>query len=1132
MKRTNFTYLLTITLSIITLAIVGIEQSNNVLRLSDFPELVMYGLLTAFALYFSVQIQNGELSMAHVVGMMAFLAYPATASELILLVIFVGGLSGGFLMALRSFLQPPSQRRVYANLNTLIYVTARVTVSYFVATTFYLQTEAPLPLNNAESIGQLPDTLIALLWFAIVYIGIYTAIFALQIYAEDYPVVDTFRDNLPVIVVILLATVPFAILAALSPPASESIVSFAIVVAGTMFSTFGLHAISRVTGRLQRQLDEMRSLSRISQALSGNLNVQSLHQALYQQIKPLMNISNFKIVSYNDDTKEIHYDYVIHNSQPQTITDKSEDHDLIQRVILQRKSILLQDHVQDGAMIHSLLAPASLTSWLGVPMLSGNTVVGGLIVSSYENDRHFTPQDEHLLTIIAGTAGIAIENARLYEQKSLRAEQLTTLNKVATLLSGTLSPNEVIDIIISSASTITDAHAVALYLTNAGTKNRLKFVKGAGVSEHFINHPPQPELADRYLNSSEGYMTYFPVIVDNINKIGQNVALHATMVAEKKQAWVELPLNLMNNNFGVLTIFYDEPQNFTTEQIGLMEAFATQAAQAINNAQTYAVTDEALEVRIEQLYALAAMGRMLSATMDSQKICEVVLSYASDATQSDRGFVVLMNSDHSAIEFSALREYDPSVVTAESLTQGLNQHVFDNKQALRSDDIRLETGYLPLVPNTRSVLLVPFVRMKECFGLIRLESDDTRAFNDGDVHFVSQIANQAIIAMDNANLFQRIRNARDSLQTILDGMEDGIIMINPQRTVTIANPPVTMLGLNPDDLIQQSLDDLLKDRSLGLLKRIGFPSKQALLQVIDHLDNSTQWRNQFTHEYNIANDDGTRTYIKRLLIPVSDADDQNQSGILMVFYDKTEEHQLASARDALSQMIVHDLRSPLTAVTTSLTLLKTISSEDSKVKTIIEKTTSASQQAIQKVLSRINSLLDVSKMESGEIELHTEPAELATIVDNVIIELSPLAHDMNINITNDVSEDLPLLDIDSDKIERVLQNLVDNALKYSPKDSQVMIRAKQVGEADSEIQIDIVDSGPGIPDEYKRSIFNRFTQIEGRNTLRGGVGLGLTFCRMVTEGHGGNIWIADNPDGGSIFSLTLPTMADTRVENL
>lgn len=1108
---------------------------NNKASLSDYPQFVMYGLLTAFALYFSVQLTDGELSMAHVVGMMAFLAYPADVNLLIGLVIFVGGIGGGLLMVARTYLQLPSQRRIRANVNTILYVTARVTVSYFVASSVYLNSGSPLPLNDVNdplSLNQLTRMSGDVLIFAGMYIALYTAIFAIQLYSENYRVLETFRSNFATIIVILGATVPFAILAALAPPATTSIVAFAIVIAGAMFSVFGLHALSRINLQMQKQLDEMRALSRISQALTGNLNLESLLHAIYGQIHEMLNIENFTVVLYSSDLKHIQYSYVIRNNNPQKLApnEKTDDHNLIQRVLVRKTVLRLQDHVQDEALVQGLTAPADLCSWVGVPLLSGGDAIGALIISSFDPDRRFTAEDERLLTIIAGNASIAIENAHLYEQKSQRAEQLATLNKVATLLSGTLLPDNVIDIIISSASTISNATAVALYLPSAGTKFRLQLIRSAGLSAEFNEKSPQPLLTGRLNSDLDGTLRLSPIIIENIRNLTQSEIIRAFLLVEKKQAWIELPITIGTNNIGAIVLYFDEPQTFNEEQIGVMKAFAMQATQAINNAQTYAFTDEALERRIEQLYALAAMGRLLNATMDSQKICDVVLNYASDATKAERGFVAMIRSTRDHIENIATRDYDRSAITPDVLSEGINGHILDTRQAFRSDDVRLETGYLPLVPNTRSLIVVPLLRGKDLLGLIRLESSQPRAFSDGDVHFVSQIANQAVIAMDNTLLFHRIRNARDSLQTILDGMEDAIIMIDKEQTVTLANPSVAMLGLDGHSIVHQSVDDLMKNPSLKFLERLGFKSKDEVMQVLNYLNNSNQWRILLSAEYDLKADDGNHVYIKRQVIPVQDEDDGLISGVLLVFYNKTEERQLAHARDSLSQMIVHDLRSPLTAVTTSLALLKSVGTEDPKLSPILEKTTFASQQAIQKVLSRINSLLDISKMESGEIDIHNEPSELATIVDNVLIELSPIAHDQNVTLQNNIPATLPLLDIDSDKVERVLQNLIDNALKYSPTDSQVTLRARYHSDENMSkgVRIDIIDCGPGIPDDYKQSIFNRYVQLKGNNSHRRGVGLGLTFCRMVTEAHGGKIWIEDNPEGGSIFSLTLPTVTKAR----
>lgn len=1135
MKRSYLNNILTWTLALLSVLIIILTRSANEQTLAVHPELVMYGFLTAFALYFSVQLNPGELSMAHVVGIMAFLSYPAEARHLSLLVIFFGGISGGLLMVLRSLLQSPSQRRVPASIQTLVHVTARVTISYYVASSFYVQTNAQLPLNNDPIlISELWNTVAAVILFVVLYTLIYALTFVIQLYTDNYAVEDILRKNVALITFILLGIVPFAILAALAPSAQNSIVSFAIIVAGTMFSIFGLHAVSRVNYRVQKQFEEMRSLSRVSQAMTGNLNLELLLKTTYEQIRDLLNTNRFKLVLYASGEQQAQYAYVVEDGKEITPPPNyiPSDHGLMQRVLATRSPLLMRDPFQDDAKIAGINVPQDIYSWLGTPLLSGENIIGALSINSNNPTHHFSAKDQHLLTIIAGYASIAIENARLYEQKSHRAEQLDILNKVATLLSETLLPDNVIDIIISSASTITDATAVALYLPIAGRKLKLSLIRSAGFSDQFNQNPPRPIIADRLHNYEGNGKKPRPAIIPNINDADALGNVKSIIAQENKKAWVELPLTMAINNCGVIALYFDEPQNFSDEQIGVMEAFATQATQAINNAQTYALTDEALERRIEQLYALAAMGRLLTATTDVQKICDVVLNYASDATKAKRAFVALCRPHSDKIDTISSREFPADVIQrADILGQGINAQVLEKKQAFRSDDVRQETGYLPLIPDTRSLLIVPLLKGSEVFGLIRLEHSEPFAFSDGDAHFVSQIANQTMIAMDNTVLFYRIRNARDSLQTILDGMEDGIIMISIEQNITLANPSITMLGIKPEDLIQKSVDSLLRDDNIDFLYRLGFKSSQELDSVLKNLNHSHRWHELASQTYDIATEEGIR-YFKRQIIPIHDEDDNSANGLMMVYYDKTEERQLEQTRDALSQMIIHDLRSPLTAVTTSLALLRAVTDDENKLKPIVDKTTAASQQAIQKVLSRINSLLDISKMESGEINIQSEPAELATIVDNVLIELSPLAHDSGIKLVSSVSPELPLLNIDSDKIERVLQNLIDNAIKYSPSEGHVTLQARLYLEDNEQdfIRIDIIDSGPGIPDNYKQSIFNRYVQIKERTIMRRGVGLGLTFCRMVTEAHGGKIWIEDNPDGGSIFALTLPIVHKLKTE--
>jgi signal transduction histidine kinase len=133
---------------------------------------------------------------------------------------------------------------------------------------------------------------------------------------------------------------------------------------------------------------------------------------------------------------------------------------------------------------------------------------------------------------------------------------------------------------------------------------------------------------------------------------------------------------------------------------------------------------------------------------------------------------------------------------------------------------------------------------------------------------------------------------------------------------------------------------------------------------------------------------------------------------------------------------------------------------------------------------------------------------------------SAQAAEYRVQLCNEVPAEIPALFVDRGKINRVLTNLVDNALKFSPSGSRIVATAR-VYEGEK-VLIQVLDHGPGIPEEYRERIFERFSQIPGIHARRRGTGLGLTFCRLAVEAHGGRIWVESGPSGGSAFNLTLP----------
>ena len=1111
----NVILFIIIALTIISL-IVSVQTLDTGFS-SRIPELAIYALVTAFALILSVPLSRSQLSVAHAIGIMAFLSLPANVIPAMTIAIFFGGILGGFV---RSRIE--RQTRSYTGSGwyaMIIYMSSQVTISFFVASFIYVNLfNAPLPIHAGLNMSPYYIPLAASI---LSYVILYFLSFIVQVrtYTSVRPVLV---ENFPSLFIILVLPIPFALLAASVAQIDTSVLFFTITIVGAVLVIFGLFTLNRTQQRLHKQLDEMRSISVATRAMRGNLELEGLLSTAYVQVSQLLDTNNFTVVLLNENDMRMTFPLVIRDGEQITVTDTQwlpADYPLIEHVMETGLALLIDSNVNERVRSLGLQnLSKSITSWLSVPLITGEQTIGAFVVQSYDQ-RQYDEDDLRMLNIVVASTSIAIENARLYRQKSIRAEQLATLNQVTSLLTGTLAPNEVLDMVVSSASTISEAEAVSVYLFDEDNQDNLTLARSAGLSDDFIHKSPAPLLATRMVKQEmDEYIQPKSLLVQNLDD-PQVTQIRQRLLDEDKHAFIEHPLVFGGQNLGVLVVYYNKPQSYYREQIDMIQAFATQAAQAINNARRFESADKALEQRVEQLYVLAAMGRLLNASLETDKIYEVVLTYATDATKAPRGLIAVYRQTGSHLYVPAQRGYPYDMFNdADFLQQGLSGRVLSSGQALRISDSRLETGYLPLMPQTRSILISPIMKGREILGVIMLESDTPGAFSEGDGHFVAQISNQAVVAADNTQLFQRIREARDNMKVILDAMHEGIILIDEQGIVAQTNPHISIIELSPEDIIDQHISVLSGTNSLRFAEHLGFSNPAALQNIIDSLDND--WENIPPHDYEIHDESFGIRYIQRQIIPVRDADGR-VSGIMLVFYNKSEEHELAASREALSQMIVHDLRSPLTSVTTSLSLLQRLVPRDAEFGSIVEQTTTMSRRAIRQVLTRVDSLLDISKMQSGEMNLEREQSHIRQIIDNVKIALDPLAEERDVTIKSQVDDSLPLINIDADKIERMILNLVDNAIKYSPSKGEVIIQA-HVPEPDF-MQIEVVDSGPGIPDDYKTRLFDRYVQIEGRKTVRRGVGLGLTFCKLVTEAHGGDIWVDDNPGGaGSVFKATLP----------
>jgi two-component system sensor histidine kinase/response regulator len=231
--------------------------------------------------------------------------------------------------------------------------------------------------------------------------------------------------------------------------------------------------------------------------------------------------------------------------------------------------------------------------------------------------------------------------------------------------------------------------------------------------------------------------------------------------------------------------------------------------------------------------------------------------------------------------------------------------------------------------------------------------------------------------------------------------------------------------------------------------------------------------------------------------------------------------ELEKVRDGLSHMIVHDLRNPLTAISTYLQL----SSLDA------ENLSESQQKRVDRCLffcqeleRMIQTLLDISKMEEGKMQLNREAIDLSEMVGEVLERFTPTGEERKIALSFSGNGDIPKIALDRSILKRVITNLVDNAIRYTPKGGAIAVSLDSAP-WEEVVCLSVKDSGSGLPAEYHQKIFDKFEQVRLKKDgdRAGSSGLGLTFCKMAVEAHGGRIWVESEGLGkGCTFLIQLP----------
>lgn len=345
----------------------------------------------------------------------------------------------------------------------------------------------------------------------------------------------------------------------------------------------------------------------------------------------------------------------------------------------------------------------------------------------------------------------------------------------------------------------------------------------------------------------------------------------------------------------------------------------------------------------------------------------------------------------------------------------------------------------------------------------------------------------------------RISLENQRLETILNSMSEGVLLVKGPSEITYANPAaITMLNL-PDNYVGRALIEINR-----------IPQLQGLVR------NAEKTQELAFSEIRLANLNESEAEVT--VVPVA-----SQSEYVIVIHDVSKLRRLERIRADFVANVSHELRTPLTTIHGyAETLLTNGNTKSKKRKEFLVKILKHSER-----LSRlVSDLLELARLEAGDVELKRTQCHLKEFHNQVLEVFEPVLEESGVTLEWNIPEDFPQISVDIQLFMQVFVNLIDNAIKYTPDGGVIMVSAELSGtnaDAVNEVVVHIQDTGIGIPSESQPRVFERFYRVDkGRARKMGGTGLGLAIAKHILICHNGRIWLESELGQGTVFHFALP----------
>jgi len=502
-------------------------------------------------------------------------------------------------------------------------------------------------------------------------------------------------------------------------------------------------------------------------------------------------------------------------------------------------------------------------------------------------------------------------------------------------------------------------------------------------------------------------------------------------------------------------------------------------------------TTSSLEQRVGEMDTLVKLGRDITATLDLDQVLNNVVTAAVELTGAEEGSLLLVDPESGDLYMRAGHNFEQEFADSFRLPVAdtlAGRVLISGKPYLQNEATqKINTTFV-----VRALAYVPIRWQERVIGVLGVDNRERgHPFNEHHTQLMAVLADFAAIAIENARLYQESQAERTKFQAIFHNIQDGVLILDQQNRIQLANSMITSAFNRPSGEL------------------IGKPAVEALPH--EDLRNLLQRDTETPLKYHEINFDDGRVFTAQLT-PVPGV------GVAITMQDITYLKELDRLKNDFVHTVSHDLRSPLTAVLGYTELLERAGPLADQQREFVRRI----QSSVQNITELVNELLDLGRIEAG-FDSHREAVHLDSIVRYTLEGLKPVADQRGQTIVVEIADHMPELRGNPIRLRQVADNLINNAIKYTPEGGTITI--KLLAEAEQVI-MEVADTGPGIPAADQAHIFEKFYRGSNVPNDVPGSGLGLAIVKTIVDGHQGRIWVESTVGQGSRFFVVLPTYGE------